>query len=112
MGIVGIFVPGLPSTVFVLISAYAASRGSDRLHRYLLRHPRFVPMIENWQRQGAVSRRAKRAASVAMMVCATLLLVTTQWAGTYHWWMAAMPIACMAVVLAWLWRRPEPTRPE
>jgi uncharacterized membrane protein YbaN (DUF454 family) len=62
-GIVGIFVPGLPTTVFILIAAYAASRGSDRLHRYLLEHPRFGPMIRNWQTNGAVSRRAKWAAT-------------------------------------------------
>ena len=49
IGIVGIFVPGLPTTVFILIAAYAASRGSERLHRYLLQHPRFGPMIRDWQ---------------------------------------------------------------
>ncbi len=43
-GIVGIFVPGLPTTVFILISAWAASRGSERLHGWLLQHPRFVPV--------------------------------------------------------------------
>lgn len=112
VGIVGIFVPVLPTTVFVLISAYAASRGSERLHRYLLQHARFGPMILDWQREGAVSRRAKWAASLAMLASALVIVLTMHWAGAHRWWMAVIPIACMAVVLGWLWRRPEPTGVE
>jgi len=108
LGIVGIFVPGLPTTVFVLIAAYAASRGSDRLHRYLLQHPRFGPTIGNWQASGAVSRRAKWAATWAMLACAAVLLAIMFSTGAHRWWMAALPIACMAAVAVWLWLRPEP----
>ena len=107
-GIVGIFVPGLPTTVFILIAAYAASRGSDRLHRYLLEHPRFGPMIRDWQANGAVSRRAKWAATGTMLACAAILLAIMLSTGSHRWWMAALPIACMAVVAVWLWLRPEP----
>ena len=108
-GIVGIFVPGLPTTVFILIAAYAASRGSERLHHYLLQHPRFGPVIHDWQARGAVSRRAKWAATLAMLACAGILLAIMLTVGTHRWWMAALPIACMAVVACWLWLRPEPT---
>ncbi|RYE79131.1 MAG: DUF454 domain-containing protein [Oxalobacteraceae bacterium] len=107
-GIVGIFVPGLPTTVFILVAAYAASRGSDRLHHYLLAHPRFGPLIRDWQAHGAVSRRAKWAASLAMLACAVLLLAIMLSAAAHRWWMAAIPIACMALVATWLWLRPEP----
>ena len=54
LGLVGIVVPGLPTVPFVLLSAYAAARGSERLHAWLLAHPRFGPMIRDWQAQGAV----------------------------------------------------------
>ncbi len=107
-GIVGVFVPGLPTTVFVLIAAYAASRGSERLHRYLLRHPRFGTMIRDWQAHGAVSRRAKWTATLAMSACAAILLGVMLTVASHRWWMAALPIVCMAVVAAWLWLRPEP----
>ncbi|MET0807856.1 MAG: YbaN family protein [Pseudoxanthomonas sp.] len=107
-GIVGIFVPGLPTTVFILIAAYAASRGSERLHAYLLRHPRFGPVISDWQIHGAVSRRGKWAATLTMLACAAVLLAIMLSVGTHRWWMAALPIACMAAVAVWLWRRPEP----
>ena len=104
----GIFVPGLPTTVFILIAAYAASRGSDRLHRYLLQHARFGPVIRDWQAHGAVSRRAKWTATWTMLLCAGILLGMMLSMGGHRWWMAALPIACMAVVAVWLWWRPEP----
>lgn len=108
LGIVGIFVPGLPTTVFVLISAYAAARGSERLHRWLLAHPRFGPAIADWQAHGAVSRRAKWAATWTMLACAAILLLVMLRFPAHRWWMTALPIACMAIVALWLWRRPEP----
>lgn len=110
LGIVGIFVPGLPTTVFVLVAAYAAARGSDRLHGYLLRHRQFGPMIRDWQAHGAVSRRAKKLATLAMLACSAILLLVMQSVASHRWWMAALPITCMAIVAGWLWRRPEPPR--
>jgi len=108
VGIVGIFVPGLPTTVFVLISAWAAARGSEKLHRWLRGHPRFGPAIRDWQAHGAVSRRAKWMATATMTVCAIVLLQVMLRFPAHRWWMTALPIACMAIVAAWLWRRPEP----
>jgi uncharacterized membrane protein YbaN (DUF454 family) len=102
-GVVGIFVPGLPTTVFVLIAAWAAARSSPRLHRWLLSHRVFGKLIADWQHGGCVSRRSKWNASAAMGLCTTLLL----WMGQ-RWWVTALAIGCMACVLAWLWCRPEP----
>ena len=103
VGIVGIFVPGLPTTLFVLIAAWAAARGSEKLELRLLAHPRFGPMIHDWQAHGAVSRRAKRLA-LAMMSLSALVM----WLLMPDRWMALPGIAMMAAVAAWLWRRPEP----
>lgn len=103
LGAVGIVVPGLPTVPFVLLAAYAAARGSAKLHRWLLAHPQFGPMIRDWQAQGAVSRRSKWLASGMMAACGALLFATAP-----RWWMAATGCAVMAVVAAWLWRRPEP----
>jgi uncharacterized protein len=108
LGIVGVFLPGLPTTVFVLISAYAAARGSERLHARLLAHPHFGPLILDWQRHGAVSRRAKWAATWTMLACAAVLLLVMPLFSAHQWWMTALPLVCMTVVAAWLWCRPEP----
>ena len=100
-GIIGLFVPGLPTTVFVLIAAACAARGSPKFHGWLLSHRLFGPIIRDWQDGGRVSRPAKRAASVSMGVCAILLL----WLVEAPW--SLIPLAIMATVLLWLWRRPE-----
>lgn len=110
MGIIGIFVPGLPTTVFVLIAAYAASRGSDRLHAWLLAHARFGPMIRDWQTYRAVSRRAKWAATWTMLASAIILLAIMLASGSHRAWMVALPIGCMVIVATWLWKRPEPPK--
>ena len=111
LGILGVFVPGMPTTVFVLIAAWAAARGSDRLHRWLLDHPRFGPSIRDWQAHGAVSRRAKWMASATMAACAVVLLALMLLIPAHRGWMTALPIACMAAVATWLWLRPEPPAP-
>ena len=103
LGIVGIFLPGLPTTPFVLLAAFAAARGSRKLHDRLLAHRVFGPMIRDWQATGAVSRRAKQWAIGSMAACAVIFFLTAP-----KWWMAAIGTGIMAVVGAWLWLRPEP----
>lgn len=102
LGIIGIVVPGLPTTPFVLLAAWAAARSSARLHAWLRHHRLFGPMIRDWQARGAVSRRAKWAATIAMAACAVIFFLTAP-----KLYMAATGTAIMAVVALWLWRRPE-----
>lgn len=105
LGVIGIVVPGLPTTPLVLLAAFAAARGSPRLEAWLKAHPRFGPLIRDWQAHGAVSRKAKWTATIAMVVCAVILwaFVPNAWA---HW----PPLAVMTIVAIWLWRRPEGPR--
>jgi uncharacterized membrane protein YbaN (DUF454 family) len=46
LGIIGVFVPGLPTTVFLLIASFFFARSSPRLHRWLMEHPRLGPFLE------------------------------------------------------------------
>lgn len=103
LGLIGVVVPGLPTVPFVLLSAFAAARGSKRLHAWLLAHRQFGPMIRDWQAEGAVSRRAKWLATTMMSACAGIMFLTAP-----RWWMAASGTATMTVVATWLWFRPEP----
>jgi uncharacterized membrane protein YbaN (DUF454 family) len=105
LGVVGIVLPGLPTTPFVLLAAWAAARGSTRLHRWLRIHRVFGPMIREWEAQGAVSRRAKWLASVMMAASAAIFFLTAPKA-----WMAITGTVIMSVVATWLWLRPEPKR--
>lgn len=68
IGFVGIFVPLLPTTPFVLLAAVCYSRGSERFHTWLHRHPRFGPMINSWREHGAIGFRAKIVATIMVVL--------------------------------------------
>ncbi len=99
-GIVGIFVPVLPTTPFVLLAAFCLSRSSEPAERWLLNHPRFGPMVRDWRRNRAIPLRAKQLAWVMMTL-------SSVWA----WW--AMPLricwlptlVCLATGI-WMYRLP------
>jgi uncharacterized membrane protein YbaN (DUF454 family) len=103
LGLIGVVVPGMPTTVFILLAAWAAARSSPRLHAWLMAHRLFGPMLRDWQEGGRVSRRAKRSATLMMGLCAAIMPLT----GAPTWAMVTA-IGSMAGVLIWLWRRPEP----
>ena len=102
LGVIGIFVPVLPTVPFVLLSAWAAARSSPRLLARLEGHAAFGPMLVEWRRGGVVRRRAKWTATALMGASAAFMLVVVP-----NRWVALLAIGCLAVVLAWLWRRPE-----
>lgn len=104
VGLVGVALPLLPTTPFVLLAAFAAARGSPRLHAWLLHHRVFGGVIHDWSATRAVARRAKVAASVAMVVAAAAMAFTTPPVLT------VIGCAAMAAVATWLWLRPEPAR--
>lgn len=66
IGVIGAFLPFLPTVVFMLAAAFCFARGSERLHQWLMGHPQFGPAIHDWQRHGAIRRPAKRMAMVAI----------------------------------------------
>jgi len=103
IGVIGIVVPGLPTTPFVLAAAWAAARGSTRLHEWMRAHRLFGPMIRDWESTGAVSRRAKWFATITMSLCAVIMFLTAP-----KWWMATTGTTIMLIVAIWLWLRPEP----
>jgi hypothetical protein len=105
LGVVGVFVPGLPTTVFILMAAWAAARSSPALFRWLWHHRLFGPMLRNWASEGCVSRRSKWSATLMMTLSSVILVFTDA-----PRWAVVLACICMACVLAWLWRRREPAR--
>jgi uncharacterized membrane protein YbaN (DUF454 family) len=102
LGIIGAFLPILPTVPFILLSAWAAAKSSPRLLNWLEGHPKFGPHIHDWRIGGVVSRPAKWYATVMMSISAVIILLTVPgFAGRFF------SIGTMVVVGAWLWRRPE-----
>jgi hypothetical protein len=55
----GVVLPLLPTTPFVLLAAFCASKGSPAFAQWLEDHPRFGPAIDQWRTRRAVPARAK-----------------------------------------------------
>ena len=66
LGVLGIVLPLLPTTPFMILAAWCFAKSSPRLHGWLLAHPRFGPMIVDWRDHRAIRPGAKRAAVLAM----------------------------------------------
>jgi uncharacterized membrane protein YbaN (DUF454 family) len=77
LGIVGAFLPLLPTTPFVLLAAWAAPKGSPALHRWLYEHPKFGSALVAWEQHRAVSVRSKWTACILMAVSWIIMYVQT-----------------------------------
>ncbi|UTV28474.1 YbaN family protein [Photobacterium atrarenae] len=107
LGVIGIFLPLLPTTPFLLLASACFMRGSPRLSRWLHQHQHFGPILQNWHQHRAVSRLVKRRANITMVLSflLSIYLVPLLW----H----KVMLVCMAtVLLIWFNRLPvmEPPR--
>ncbi len=108
LGIVGVFLPVLPTTPFVLLAAACYARGSRRFHQKLLANRTFGPIIAEWERHRSIPYRTKVAAVVLM----SLTLATSIVFFVRPVWLKAL-LAVMGVGLAiWLYRIPSRDRPR
>ncbi|ODA68616.1 Inner membrane protein YbaN [Methyloligella halotolerans] len=66
IGAIGIVLPVLPTTPFLILAAACFTRSSPRLERWLLDHAHFGPLLRDWRERGAIPRRAKMLAVLGM----------------------------------------------
>lgn len=102
IGLVAIVIPGLPTTEFILLAAWAATRSSPRLSAWLDNHKLFGPMLHNWRNGKVIQRRAKVSATLSMLFCAGVMLAVLD-----HRWPLFLAIGAMAMGNLWIWSRPE-----
>ena len=100
-GIVGIVLPLLPTTPFMLLAAALFARSSPRFHGWLLAHPWFGPPILDWQQYRGISRHARRRAIILILISfsVSLLVVPLPWV---RW----LLVVIMVILLTWLMRLP------
>ncbi len=102
LGMIGAVVPGMPTTVFLIIALWAFTRSSPRLRRWLYNHPRYGAALRDWDRHGVIPSRAKRLA--AAMMTASLVIIAAL-AGS--WILPAAAGSVMALVLLYIVTRPS-----
>jgi uncharacterized membrane protein YbaN (DUF454 family) len=102
IGLVAIVIPGLPTTEFILLAAWAATRSSPRLSAWLENHRLFGPMLSNWRNGKVITRRSKISATVSMLLCAVVMYFTLPLA-----WPVYASVGGMVLVNLWIWSRPE-----
>ncbi len=80
-GIVGIIVPGLPTTVFLIIALWAFSKSSYKFQAWLWTHKHFGPPVQDWFLYGVIPVRAKILAVFVMTLSFIYLVgwIATDW---------------------------------
>jgi uncharacterized membrane protein YbaN (DUF454 family) len=107
LAFLGIFLPLLPTTPFVLLAAACFSRGSERLHQWLLAQPTFGPLLRDWQQHGVIRLRVKCVATILMV----LLLSYPIGYGPIPLWAKGAMVLVGISVLGFIWSRPSHDNP-
>jgi uncharacterized membrane protein YbaN (DUF454 family) len=104
IGAVGVVLPLLPTTPFLLIAAFAFARSSTRLDNWLREHRSFGPLIDNWHRDGSIDRSAKRIAIIVV-----LLTPVITWLFGAPLWIIACQLVVLSAAAVFVLTRPLPS---
>jgi hypothetical protein len=103
LGVLGIFLPLLPTTPFMLLAAACFARSSRRFHEWLLANRTFGPLIREWERHRTIPRRTKLTAIGLMSLTLAVSIVFF----VEPPWLQAV-LAAIGVLLAiWMYRIPS-----
>ena len=94
-GFIGIFVPGIPTTIFLIIALWAFARSSEKFHTWLLNHPRFGPILRNWESHKVVPKKAK----FTMVILQILVVIMIQY--TFNNLFITIALATVLIIVAW-----------
>lgn len=102
LGVIGIVLPLLPTVPFLLLATFFFARSSERLHNWLITHPRFGPPIEDWNNRGAIRRPAKILASASILAAFALSVFLE-----LRPMILMIQAATLCAVAIFIWTRPE-----
>jgi len=101
MAYVGVVVPGIPFSIFLVFAAYCFAKSSKKWHDWLYNHKYFGPFLTNWVQKRVFPTKGKYAMVLVMASSLAFLWFTTEnikavaWSGGF-----------MALVAIWAWRYP------
>lgn len=115
VGAVGLVIPGLPTTIFIIFAAWCFARSNPKLEQRLLEHPRLGPPLIAWREDRSISMPHKILAISMIALSVALFSLFTSLLAWVKWLLAL----CCATVAAYLATRktrpphaPCPLRPE
>jgi len=103
LAFIGMFLPILPTTPFVLLSAYLFSKSSHKLHTWIKSNKIFGPLIERWEKHGVISIRAKTLSTTMMILLFSYTVIFVPVAAAIKIIIVTIGIA----VLTFIWTRPS-----
>lgn len=77
LGIIGIFLPLMPTTCFLIVAVWAFSKSYPQLSQKILQHPRFGPPIQNWMKYKTISRNLKITISTSIFIGFSITFILT-----------------------------------
>jgi uncharacterized membrane protein YbaN (DUF454 family) len=97
LGAIGLLLPIVPTTPFLLVSAACFAETSPKFHRWLLNSPLFGPIISNWQRERYIEKNLKKR--VLLLICITF--ATSIWIvgiPLLQWMLVVIMAVCLVAV--------------
>ncbi|MES9942129.1 MAG: YbaN family protein [Candidatus Thiodiazotropha sp. 6PLUC2] len=104
LGVIGIVLPLMPTTIFWIGAVWCWSRSAPHLTKRILAHPRFGQPVYLFITYGQMTRTGKWMSLVGMTVGFALF----QLLGNPGWPISLGVCLILALVAIWLWQRPEP----
>ena len=104
LALVGVVLPGLPTVPFLLLAAWFAAKGSERLHSWLYAHPHFGKLLIDWEQQGAISRTSKVSAIVLIALSWIIMFSIID-----NGWLRGAITVMFILVITFISTRPEPS---
>ena len=98
LGMIGVVVPGMPTTIFLIIAVWAFSKSSVRFQRWLWEHPKFGPSIRAWHLHRVIPVKAKVMAGSMMAVSLIIVIVFV----ADSWVFPALLAAILVPILAYI----------
>jgi hypothetical protein len=82
LGVIGAFLPILPTTPFILFAAWCFARSSERFHKWIIDNKYFGPIITDWENGNGISRKIRTRALLMMWfsLCFSMLVIRQWWA--------------------------------
>ena len=103
LGLVGVVLPLLPTTPFLLVAAFCFSRSSERLHQTLLNNQLFGQLIRDWETDGIIPLKAKILATSMMLLMVSYPLFFK----IFHIGLKAMVVVTIVCAMTYIWSRPS-----